>query len=104
MIGALRIRGAEAIAHARLGHDELRACGVGFDLSAELRDIDTQILALPGILGALNRAQDHAMRQRLVGVLHEVFEQVVFGRGQVLLFLVMRQTRRLLKSTRRPPA
>jgi len=73
--------GVEAVSDPRLSDDVSRFFG-GFDLLAELADVDTEILGLIGV-GAPYSVQEGAMGEDLTGVFGENDEEIELLGGQV---------------------
>src|SRR3954469_6174651 len=65
----------EPIPRAWLREDVARARWVRFDLAAQLRDVDMQVVRLGGVCLAPHFVQDCAVREQLALVASEEYEQ-----------------------------
>ena len=79
-VGALFV--AQAVADAGFVFDEGGFIG-GFDLAAELADIDAQIARVLDVGRAPDGVQQLALGHDLAGVLHEDAQKIVFFRRQM---------------------
>ena len=73
----------QPVADARLGQQQARRLGRGFDLGAQLADEDAQILRVVGMGRPPDGGENLAMGDDPPGVAHQHFEQLVFLRRQL---------------------
>src|SRR5262245_4313609 len=79
----IRSRGAnQPVPRSSLGEQKVRPGRVPLDLSAELRDVDMEVVGLPAVGGPPNLAQDRRMGEQLSLVAHEQLEELIFRRGE----------------------
>src|SRR5262249_42024557 len=70
----------EAVARAWCREQVAWPGGVGFELAAEVRDVDVEVVRLLAVSRAPDLAQDGRLRQQFAFVPCEQAQQVVFGR------------------------
>jgi len=71
-----------SVSHPRLGVDVGRAGGVGFDLAAQVADVDPQDVHFAFVSCSPNLPEQVVMSDDLARVLHQQAQDVVFGGGQ----------------------
>src|SRR6185295_5398664 len=76
-------RSAETVADPGLGHDKLRMFWIRLDFFAKTFDESSQVIDLVAVVWSPHRLQQLPMRDRFIGMLCKVSQQIQFLRSQV---------------------
>ena len=73
----------EPVAHAGFGDQVPRMARLGFELAAELRKVEAQVVGLGLVRGTPDLLQQLPLADELAGMAHEHLEDMPFGRREV---------------------
>src|SRR3982750_4468175 len=79
MAGSLDAVRFEAVAHSWLGDEVPRLRGLGFELAADMGEVDPEVVGLVAVMRTPHLLEELAAGDELAGVANEHFDEMPFG-------------------------